>query len=46
MSSTASLEVPVVRAGERVEVLFGELSELAGQRNARVRCCRMLIGVT
>src|SRR3954451_15406157 len=34
MSSTASLEVPVVRAGERVEVLFGELSELAGQRNA------------
>src|SRR3954464_7480105 len=34
MSSTASPEVPVVRAGERVEVLFGELSELAGQRNA------------
>ncbi|MGY4648251.1 hypothetical protein ACVWWN_002047 [Mycobacterium sp. URHB0021] len=34
MSSTASLEVAVVRAGERVEVLFGELSELAGQRNA------------
>ena len=34
MSSTASLEVSVVRAGERVEVLFGELSELAGQRNA------------
>ena len=34
MSSTASPEVPVGRAGERVEVLFGELSELAGQRNA------------
>ncbi len=34
MSSTASSDAPVVRADERVEVLFGELSELAGQRNA------------
>src|SRR4029079_17870037 len=34
MSSTASPEVPVGRAGERVEGLFGELSELAGQRSA------------
>ena len=31
---TASPEVPVVRGDERVEVLFGELSELTGQRNA------------
>src|SRR3954470_8385908 len=34
MSSTASSDAPVVRADERVEVLFGELSELTGQRNA------------
>src|SRR4029079_12256277 len=34
MSSTASPEVPVVLAGKRVEVLFEELSELCGQRNA------------
>ena len=34
MSSTASPEVPVVRGDARVEVLFGELSELTGQRNA------------
>jgi Domain of unknown function (DUF222)/HNH endonuclease len=34
MSSTASPDAPVVRADERVEVLFGELSELTGQRNA------------
>ncbi len=34
MSSTASSDAPVVRADERVGVLFGELSELAGQRNA------------
>src|SRR3954454_5476882 len=34
MSSTASPDAPVVRADERVEVLFGELAELAGQRNA------------
>ena len=34
MSLTASPEVPVVRGDERVEVLFGELSELTGQRNA------------
>ncbi len=34
MSSTASPDFPVVRADERVGVLFGELSELAGQRNA------------
>ena len=34
MSLTASSDAPVVRADERVGVLFGELSELAGQRNA------------
>jgi hypothetical protein len=34
MSSTASSDAPVVRADERVGVLFGELSELTGQRNA------------
>ena len=34
MSLTASPEVPVVRGDARVEVLFGELSELTGQRNA------------
>jgi len=34
MSSTASPEVPVGRADKRIEVLFEELSELAGQRNA------------
>ena len=34
MSLTASPDAPVVRGDARVEVLFGELSELAGQRNA------------
>ena len=33
MSSTASPDAPVVGGDERVEVLFGELRELAGQRN-------------
>jgi hypothetical protein len=34
MSSTASSGAAVVRPKDRVEVLFDELSELAGQRNA------------
>ncbi|BCP33844.1 hypothetical protein MINTM026_48140 [Mycobacterium intracellulare] len=34
MSSTASAEAVVVTASDRLEVLFGELAELAGQRNA------------
>jgi Domain of unknown function (DUF222) len=34
MSSTAASLVAGVRPGERVEVLFEELAELAGQRNA------------
>ena len=34
MSSTASPDAPVVRADGRIEVLFDELSELTGQRNA------------
>ncbi len=34
MSSTAASLAPGVRPGERVEVLFVELAELAGQRNA------------
>ena len=34
MSSTASPEAPVVRGDARVEVLFEELAELTGQRNA------------
>src|ERR671916_3487950 len=34
MSSTASSDTTVVRPKDRVEVLFDELSELAGQRNA------------
>ena len=34
MSSTASSGATVVRPKDRVEVLFDELSELAGQRNA------------
>jgi hypothetical protein len=34
MSSTAAPDAPVVRGDERVEVLFGELGELTGQRNA------------
>src|ERR1700733_3118104 len=34
MSLTASPDAPVVRPDERVDALFGELSELAGQRNA------------
>ncbi len=34
MSSTAASLAPGVRPGERLEVLFVELAELAGQRNA------------
>jgi hypothetical protein len=34
MSSTATSDAPVVRGDQRVEVLFGELAELTGQRNA------------
>ena len=34
MSSTAASFAAGVRPGERVEVLFEELAELAGQRNA------------
>ncbi|AFC54520.1 MULTISPECIES: HNH endonuclease signature motif containing protein [Mycobacterium] len=34
MSSIASAEAVVVTASDRLEVLFGELAELAGQRNA------------
>jgi hypothetical protein len=34
MSSTASADAPVVGPAERLEVLFDEVSELAGQRNA------------
>jgi hypothetical protein len=34
MSSTASLDAPVVRPKDRLEVLFDELGELMGQRNA------------
>jgi hypothetical protein len=34
MSSTASIGSAATRPGERLEVLFEELSELAGQRNA------------
>ncbi|OBK68000.1 hypothetical protein A5653_15810 [Mycobacterium colombiense] len=34
MSSTASAGAVVVRPGERLEVLFEELAELSGQRNA------------
>ena len=34
MSSTASPDAPVARGDARVEVLFDELSELTGQRNA------------
>ena len=34
MSLTASPDAPVVRGDERVEVLFEELAELTGQRNA------------
>ncbi|AFJ37615.1 HNH endonuclease signature motif containing protein [Mycobacterium sp. MOTT36Y] len=34
MSSIASAEPVVVTASDRLEVLFGELAELAGQRNA------------
>ncbi|ASW91463.1 HNH endonuclease signature motif containing protein [Mycobacterium marseillense] len=34
MSSIASADAEVVTAGERLEVLFEELAELAGQRNA------------
>ena len=34
MSSSASLDAPVVRPKDRLEVLFGELGELMGQRNA------------
>jgi hypothetical protein len=34
MSSTAACFVPGVHPGERLEVLFEELAELAGQRNA------------
>jgi hypothetical protein len=34
MSSTASPPVAVVSPAERLEVLFEELAELAGQRNA------------
>ena len=34
MSLTASPEVPVARPDERVDALFDELAELAGQRNA------------
>ena len=34
MSSTASPDAPVVRADQRLEVLFDELAELTGQRNA------------
>ena len=34
MSSTASPGAPVVRGEKRIDVLFDELSELAGQRNA------------
>jgi hypothetical protein len=34
MSSTDSPKVPVVRGDARVEVLFDELGELTGQRNA------------
>ena len=34
MSSVASPDATVVRPGERLEVLFDELAELTGQRNA------------
>jgi Domain of unknown function (DUF222)/HNH endonuclease len=34
MSSTASLDAPVLRPIDRLEVLFDELGELMGQRNA------------
>lgn len=34
MSSTATSGAAVVSPAERVEVLFEELAELAGQRNA------------
>ncbi|MGZ4528456.1 MAG: DUF222 domain-containing protein, partial [Mycobacterium sp.] len=34
MSSTGSAGAVVVSPGERLEVLFEELAELAGQRNA------------
>src|ERR1700742_4788085 len=34
MSMTASAAMPVARGDARVDVLFGELAELAGQRNA------------
>jgi hypothetical protein len=34
MSSTASADAVVVSPGERLEVLFEELAELTGQRNA------------
>ncbi|MCA2253318.1 hypothetical protein JF710_09090, partial [Mycobacterium intracellulare] len=34
MSSIASAEAVVVTASDRLEVLFGELAELSGQRNA------------
>ncbi|HET6732937.1 MAG TPA: DUF222 domain-containing protein, partial [Mycobacterium sp.] len=34
MSSTASSDTAVVKPCDRLDVLFGELSELAGQRNA------------
>jgi uncharacterized protein DUF222 len=34
MSSTASSDVAVVTNSDRLEVLFGELAQLAGQRNA------------
>src|SRR5689334_16119707 len=34
MSWSASLETPVLTVNDRLEVLFDELAELAGQRNA------------